>query len=181
MKAANIGAAIALAAAILCPAQQAESQRYLETPVAQGGPRLIVAPARVDHVSRFIGNQGQYYEQKPAHTLALGGLAGGVVGFIGGAALGTLLSGSEGGDDDLAVPILAASLGTVLGIPLGTHLANGSRGRLGHGIAASGVALLAGLAALSLMDSDGGAPVVGVAIPIAMITGSVVAEQRTTR
>jgi hypothetical protein len=115
-------------------------------------------------------------------TLALGGIAGGALGTLAGAAAGfaleTSLTQCHGGEFCGVLGILVGgAAGEVLGIPLGTHVMNGRRGRYGEGVVVTLLVGLAGLGLATQMPEAG--PVMGVAIPAAQLIAAVAVERRS--
>lgn len=122
-----------------------------------------------------------------APTLALGGLAGGALGVVGGAIVGRgveLFAEQVGLVDQCgecfftAGPFYGAALGEMVGIPLGVHLANGRRGSYWTGIAYSGLVGVIGTVALA---TAGVANELWLVVPAAQIYASTLAEVRTGR
>jgi hypothetical protein len=109
----------------------------------------------------------------PASHLVLGSAAGWLVGTLAGATLGLLIQPRERYPFDAAEVWISAWIGSSMGSSFGAHLANGSRGRVGWGLAASlAIAPVAALVATPLSAGH-------VAVPVAQIGISVIVERRT--
>lgn len=125
----------------------------------------------------------QEQERPPSQAaLALGGIAGGALGTLAGAAAGFALETSLTrchGSDFCGVGgiVLGGAAGEVLGIPFGVHMMNGRRGRYAEGVAATLVVGLAGIGIASQMPEGG--PVMGGAIPAAQLIAAVAVERRS--
>ena len=105
-------------------------------------------------------------------------LGGGLVGGLAGAGLGwasaALLTEAEEG------LLFGALGGASMGVPIGVHIANGGRGRLGASTAASlAIGLVGGLVFLATY-SDAAAVGVSVAVPIAQMVVTSIIEMATT-
>lgn len=112
-------------------------------------------------------------------TSVLGGVVGGIVGIAAAVAI-VPLSGTEGWDQ-LGAFALGFLVLEPLGIGIGAHLGNGSRGDLGKAIGASyGMMLLGGLASYAIMSISDEVPI-GIIIPFLQIGGAVAAERRSMR
>ncbi len=112
-------------------------------------------------------------------TLAFGGLTGGVAGFMVGALIGAEAASDCGGEGlcQLAGAVLGGIAGQAVGIPVGVHLSNGGRGRLGSAVGASvGI----GLASILLL-SDLDAPALLLVTPALQIAASVGLERGSSR
>lgn len=121
-------------------------------------------------------------ESRSMPILAAGGLAGGAVGAVGGFYVGAVLA-SDDDDDDLEFlsgGVAVATIGEGLLLPLGVHIANGSRGSYGKSALVSLGIAAAGLLALQAVHYDPpGAPIVLVAVPVAQLATSIAIERAT--
>ncbi|MET0400254.1 MAG: hypothetical protein ABW277_25920 [Longimicrobiaceae bacterium] len=113
-------------------------------------------------------------------ALALGGIAGGAVGTLVGAAAGFALETSLTqcqGDEFCGVGgiLLGGAAGEVLGIPFGVHQVNRRRGRYGEGVVVTLLVGLAGIGLASQMQEAG--PVMAVAVPAAQLVAAVAVER----
>jgi hypothetical protein len=115
-------------------------------------------------------------------VLGFGGVAGGIAGFFIGGYAGVKIAEADGNCDSddwcgIGAAFTGAAIGSAAAIPLGVHLANGSRGNYGRSAAASaGIGVLGILAALAAESGE-----VLVAIPVAQIVSSVLIERVTSR
>jgi hypothetical protein len=101
-----------------------------------------------------------------------------VLGAAAGYALETSLAQCHGDEYCGVLGILVGgAAGEVLGIPLGTHVMNGRRGRYAEGVAATIVVGLAGLGLATQLPEPG--PVMSVAIPAAQLIAAVAVERRS--
>jgi hypothetical protein len=119
-----------------------------------------------------------------ATDVAVTGSLGAVVGFIGGAYLGSQLEPSCDCDDPgLAGALIGSLAGPAIVTPLFAHLANERRGRLGLSYAAAVAIAGLGFVGLgsSLGDSGGGAALVLLGAPLAQVISSTMIEMATTR
>ncbi len=115
-------------------------------------------------------------------TLALGGVAGGAVGFFGGGLIGyTAETGLTGcaGDEwcGFGGILLGAAVGEVVMLPMGVHLANRSRGSYAPSLGTSVAVGLAGLAVASQAGEAAG--VVVAAVPVAQLLAAIAVERGT--
>lgn len=126
---------------------------------------------------------------------ALGAVLGAAAGTLAGGLLGGAITSRDcdPGNPDAclgeAIPglLVGAGLGYAMGAPVGAHLANGRRGKLGSsllvssalfGVQAITVGLIGHHASTSLERSA--VPVVFIAIPAAQLISAVTIERRTT-
>ena len=134
-----------------------------ETPSLEGPADSAPIPARCRSV-------------EPA-LVGLGGLVGGAVGMIGGAYLLAAISDGRGEDDDLAAAVVGGTLGEVIGVAVGAHLAGGSRGNAVATFVASGLGFIAG-AVLASRTAD---PYQWVMVPLVQIPVTAMAEHASAR
>jgi hypothetical protein len=142
----------------------------------------IQAPARAAGVVRSGFEGAVVADSRSSPALALGGLLGGAVGFVGGFYAGALMADGDDGDDldFLSGGVAGATIGEGLLLPLGVHVANGQRGSYLHSAAASLGIAAAGLLALEALHYDPpGAPIVLVAVPVAQLAASIAIERAT--
>ena len=141
--------------------------------IAQGGaPKEL----RVEWSSPALA------QSRSAPALLAGGLIGGAVGTLGGFYVGAVL-GSDDDDDDLdflGTGVAVATIGEGLLLPLGVHVANGSRGSyMSSALASLGLAA-GGLLALEAAHYDPpAAPIILIAVPIAQLAASIAIERAT--
>jgi hypothetical protein len=140
---------------------------------AQGG-----APAEL----RLEWASPGFAQSRSTPALAAGGLIGGAVGALGGFYVGAIL-GSDDDDDDLDFLGTGVAVGTIgegLLLPLGVHIANGSRGSYRtSGLVSLGLAA-GGLLALEAAHYDPpAAPIILIAVPIAQLAASIAIERAT--
>lgn len=115
-------------------------------------------------------------------ALALGGIAGGALGFFGGGLAGyTFETGLTGcaGDEwcGFGGIVLGAVLGEMVMLPMGVHMANRSRGSYAPSLAMS---LAVGLAGLVLASEAGeAAGVLVAAVPAAQLLAAIAVERGT--
>jgi len=109
--------------------------------------------------------------------LGLGGIAGGAVGVMAGGWVGG--KAREGVCEDCALSglLYGAVVGGSAALPLGVHLANGRRGRLGPSLLASLALGGAGLGAAALTNEYG----ILLAVPVAQIVSAIAIEHATSR
>jgi hypothetical protein len=111
--------------------------------------------------------------------MALAGVATGAVAMVAGGHIGYALGGGSRvcGDDPCGFEeaIYGAAVGISLGIPLGVHLANRSRGSFGTEVATS-LAIGALGMTLALGANNG---VVLLAVPVAQLAASIAIERHT--
>jgi len=109
--------------------------------------------------------------------LGLGGIAGGAVGVMAGGWVGG--KAREGVCEDCALSglLYGAVAGGSAALPVGVHLANGRRGRLGPSLLASLALGGAGLGAAALTNEYG----ILVAVPVAQLVSAIVIERATSR
>ena len=163
-----------LVLAALALAAPASAQRRTPNPL-HGAPLPFSATVR-EPDSGALPRTARAEGDRPALVLALGGAVGGGVGMFGGMAAGELRDGGPRNCEDMCFGpgiILGTLAGEAIGVAVGTHLANGRRGRLIPGLLTSGGILAAGIAAGLV------APPVLLAIPPAQIIGSIGAERAT--
>jgi hypothetical protein len=101
---------------------------------------------------------------------------------VGGFYVGALLASDDDGDDldVLSGGVAVATIGEGLLLPLGVHIANGSRGSYGKSALTSLGIAAAGLLALQALHYDPpGAPIVLVAVPVAQLATSIAIERAT--
>ena len=115
-------------------------------------------------------------------TLALGGVAGGALGALGGAAAGfaleTTLTGCEGDEFcGFGGILLGGAVGEMVMLPLGVHMANRSRGRYAPSLGMSFAVMLAGFTIASQAGEAAG--VVVAAIPITQLVAAIAVERGT--
>jgi hypothetical protein len=123
-----------------------------------------------------------FAQSRSTPAMAAGGLIGGAVGALGGFYVGAVL-GSDDDDDDLdflGTGVAVATIGEGLLLPLGVHIANGSRGSyMTSGLVSLGLAA-GGLLALETAHYDPpAAPIILVAVPIAQLAASIAIERAT--
>jgi len=104
------------------------------------------------------GGVETWLDEEDEGALSVSGAFLGVVGMLGGAAIGSGLSRSRCGAEGCSGrgAAVGALVGGAVGVPLGVHLANRARGNFGLGLAAS-VAI--GAASYGLMHALPGRPV----------------------
>jgi hypothetical protein len=111
-------------------------------------------------------------------ALVLGGLAGGAVGYVGGGLVGYAIDARDCGSDDwfcgLGGFVLGAAIGEATLLPLGVHLANGSRGNYGQATLLS-FGIVAGGMLMALVTT----PAVLLAVPVVQLITSVDIERTT--
>ena len=116
------------------------------------------------------------HEVHPA-LLAAGGILGGAVGVFGGALAGARITQHDCED----CGIVGAAYGAVAGgsalLPLGVHLANGSRGRLVPSLLSS---LAIGVAGVGVAAASNSVDVM-IAVPVLQLMSSILIERRTAR
>ena len=115
--------------------------------------------------------EAQEGEPRPAYGWMIGGgLVGGALGMVGGAAIA--------GSGDLGAGILGASLGATAGAPLGVHLGNRGRGEVGWTMLA-GIGAGAGVTILGLKRNT---HYLGILTggPVAALLAAVLLESVTT-
>jgi hypothetical protein len=118
-------------------------------------------------------------EPRGTAHVALGGVAGGFVGLVGGMVVGRLVDGA--GDEDCIEfcfgprTVLGGLGGEALGMALGAHLANGRRGRLAASLLASAGLLTAGLFVASEKPS------LALVVPLGQLAGTVATERAGAR
>jgi len=178
IEAALLATAAAFAAVALTPSAGA-AQYAADLAGRWSGPRITRAPTAYQQAGEAPIQSWDRYPRHPV-ALAMGGLAGGAVGFISGALIGAVVA-SDDGYEAAGLGLVGGTLGAIVGIPVGTHLTNGRRGRLGPGLAASLVTMLAGAAAAAIVDDEGVETAILISIPVAMTIASVAAERTTTR
>ena len=109
--------------------------------------------------------------------LGLGGIAGGAVGVMAGGWVGG--KAREGVCEDCALSglLYGAVVGGSAALPVGVHLANGRRGRLGPSLLASLALGGAGLGAAALTNEYG----MLLAVPVAQLVSAIAIERATSR
>jgi hypothetical protein len=121
-------------------------------------------------------------DSRSAPVLAAGGLIGGAVGVVGGFYVGAVLASDEDTEDldFLSGGVAGAAIGEGLLLPLGVHIANGSRGSYATSALLSVGLAAAGLLALEAAHYDPPtSPIVLIAVPIAQIATSIAIERAT--
>jgi hypothetical protein len=109
--------------------------------------------------------------------LGLGGIAGAAVGVMAGGWVGG--KAREGVCEDCALGglLYGAVAGESAALPVGVHLANGRRGRLGPSLLASLALGGAGLGAAALTNEYG----ILLAVPVAQLVSAIAIERATSR
>lgn len=122
----------------------------------------------------------------PVGVMVLGGIGGGAIGLLAGGYLGAALETARCGGEPfcgLAGTIFGGIAGEVLMLPLGVHLANGSRGRYLPAALASAAVGVAGLLVVAAAEnaSDRAGMAVAIAVPVAQIATAISIERSTHR
>ncbi|MGH7497572.1 MAG: hypothetical protein ACREL3_01840 [Gemmatimonadales bacterium] len=117
-----------------------------------------------------------HHEVHPA-LLAAGGILGGAVGVFGGALAGAKITQNDCEDCALVGAAYGAVAGGSALLPLGVHLANGRRGKLGPSLLSS---LAIGAAGLGVAAASNSVDVM-IAVPVLQIISSVLIERATGR
>jgi hypothetical protein len=148
-----------------------------------GSTALAQAP-RVEH--RFAVDATRPMLQQVQHVptvhLAVGGLAGGALGFFAFGFAGAFIADSqapEGSDgfEALGGFVIGSAIGESILLPLGVHIANRQQGDYGAALLASAGIAAAGIGLTSLMDDM--AIVFLPAIPIGQLISSIAIERKT--
>jgi hypothetical protein len=118
-----------------------------------------------------------------AAKLTGAGLLGGAVGLVGGAYLGALLAHNDDCAeclDELGGALVLGTAGEAFLLPLGVHLANGSRGSYWTAALVSAGIGTAGVVIMRAAHWDPPTvPIVLVAVPLAQLTTSIAIERAT--
>ena len=118
-----------------------------------------------------------------AAKLTGAGLLGGAIGLVGGAYLGALIA--HDGDcaeclEELGGALVGGTAGEALLLPLGVHLANGSRGSYWTAALVSAGLAAAGVVTMKAAHWDPPTvPIVLVAVPVAQLATSIAIERAT--
>ena len=107
--------------------------------------------------------------------LAVGGVLGGAAGLVGGAYVGARATEDQCEDCFLLGGIYGAVAGGSAGLPLGVHVANGSRGRLLPSLVASLAIGGAGLGAAALTNTYE----IMIPVPALQLLSSILIERST--
>jgi len=131
---------------------------------------------------RLEWSSPEFAQSRSTPALAAGGLIGGAVGVVGGFYAGAVLASDDDADDldFLSGGVAGATIAEGLLLPLGVHVANGSRGSyMSSALASLGLAA-AGLLALEAAHYDPpAAPIILIAVPIAQLAASIAIERAT--
>jgi hypothetical protein len=118
-----------------------------------------------------------------AAKLTGAGILGGAVGLVGGAHLGALIAHNDNCADcleELRGALVVGTAGEALLLPLGVHLANGSRGSYWKAALVSAGLAVTGVAIIEAAHWDPPtAPIVAVVVPIAQLVTSIAIERAT--
>ena len=141
----RLALALVILAAVGLTPQEAQAQwPTVRTPSPPTlAPRLGTRPEPYTwEPLRFQGakQQALLVQPRSSEMLALGGLIGGVAGFVGGALIGAALCNCDSpsaGYGGIYAAALGGALGTTIGIPIGVHASNSARGKLGPAVASS--------------------------------------------
>jgi hypothetical protein len=162
------------------PASVGVAQSVGAAPHAASDPAAATAPR--------IESLGPVQAAASTARLLTGGLIGGgtglLVGGLAGAVIGSNRCTDPGNPDScsgLEGLVIGGIMGEAVGIPLGVHLANRRRGRLGTSLAASVALAAAGAGAVVWSDSREVALGVAAAVPAAQFAASILLERRTGR
>jgi hypothetical protein len=132
--------------------------------------------------------EAQHAQPASVARLAVGGVIGGAVGLAAGGFTGAWIGSnhcSDEGNPDSCRPlqglVLGAAIGQTLSVPLGVHVANGRRGRLGPSLLAS--AFIGAAGGLIITQSKQDEVLVGTAVgvPVLQIVSSIIIERTTSR
>lgn len=117
--------------------------------------------------------------ETPLLRMAVAGLAGGAIGFLGGALIGSQLGleYGEGEFSDVEGVLLTGMFGESILLPLGVHIANQRRGKYMRNALVSASVAAAGL----LMTEATGEPVFLFAVPIVQLGAAIRIEAGTRR
>ena len=162
------GAMVALAVLLTLPAAAAQAQR-------------LAPPTFPDHEDgRSLRPAAASISVPPARTpviLGLGGIAGGGLGVVAGGWAGAKIREHECEDCGLSGLLYGAVLGGSAALPVGVHLANGGRGKLGPSLLASLALGGAGLGAAALTNEYG----ILLAVPVVQLVSAIAIERATSR
>jgi hypothetical protein len=118
-----------------------------------------------------------------AAKLTGAGILGGAIGLVGGAYLGALLAHDEDCAEcleELGGALVGGTAGEALLLPLGVHLANGSRGSYWTAALVSAGLATAGVVTMEAVHWDPPTvPIVLVVVPLAQLATSIAIERAT--
>lgn len=122
----------------------------VDTKRARWGRAVLLGLVAITFLSHTEHASAQDVPSSNPGGAFVGAIAGGALGFIGGAHLG-----ASGDCYEICGGILIGAVGgQILGVPLGAHLGNGGRGNLAAGLGASLVSVGIGIAGTYATSSE---------------------------